>query len=534
MKILLPLFIFLLACSCGNDAPKQEKTVSDSNPVPLTLADTSSPQGITFHISDVKPAQSLLPVEDIRFSIEKRIGKNLYAWPKEQDSLSIVPANMNGFIETVQYCFDEHRPLAISPDAVWLLICQGFSIHLNENFDSLKTLVFKNEKPVDIIVRNDSLNTGKAAEWQKLISGLSVQTQSYTKSDVYGTVVQNFSTTTAIERTAFEITLLESQKKAFNYIGESGCGIPDITLKGKISDWQKILDSLENFRRYGMDEWVDNLNPILKQFVAARKGDIDTAFWNGLYKSYSEYGAEYTSGWILKFFPYVKEYYTQGDLRSFRYVKNKFLKGDDYCFSTLSTENFPSGYAKVDLKWDDFGNEKDMELCSGFFGIRQYGKTKTLEPVISWAVFEKNAKSVTRDYDRRYATDLIHQPYRWLPSVETEVLSQPVYASCKTVEESKNQITKFLQDTLTALGKSKGFTPEDINVNFVVTWSGTITHIETGNDKTESPFKKEIQACLAAVPGRWKPAIKTVQYEDSRQESEATRVNYRIGLKLDF
>lgn len=518
--------------SCGNQNPGQVLTVTDSAQLIPPDEDTSSPAGITFHISNVKRAESALPVEDMRYAIETRIGKKVFAWPHEQDSLPVVPSNMNGFVETVQYCFDEHRPLAISPDAIWLLICQGFSIHLNENFDSLQYAVFTGDKPVDIIVRNDSLSKGKTADWQMLISGLSEQTKSYTKSDVYGTVVQHFSTTTPIERTAFEITLLESQKKAFNYIAESGCGIPEITLKGKISDWQQILDSVENFRRFGLDEWVDNLQPVLRQFVYARKGDIDTAFWNSLYKYSASYGSVSVSGWFLKFFPYVKEYYNEGEFQKFRYVKNKFLNENDFCFSDLTTENFPSGFAKIDLQWNDFGQHKEMEICSGFFGIRQHEKTKTLEPVISWAVFEKNAKPVEHEY-KSSRQEIAHLPDRWIPSIETEVKTLPLYGSCKTYEESRAKLTRHLQDTLILLGKEKGFTPEDITIDFVVTWNGTMTQVEQiRKAQPYSSFRTEIRHCLVFLPESWKPATQMIDFDGP--EPEPTRVNYRVSLKLDF
>lgn len=403
---------FFFACGPGQPSPHPAENDSAT-----THADTlpALPASITFKVSEVELPSTLLAEVNFRDALEGRIGKEVFAFPETQQNEKVVPVRMNGFVQVVHDCYAQHRPLELSPDDIWLLLCQGFSIHLNTHFDSLKTQVFTAEKPVDIIVRNDSLVTGNSANWQQLIAGLSEKTKKFTRSDVYGMIVQDFSTTSEIEHTAFEITLLEVQQKAFSYTGESGCGIPRITLEGSVDDWKKVSAGMQQFRKFGLDEWVTEMEPVLQQFIAAAEGKADKKFWESIYKETSEYNATYISGWMLKLFPYVKEVEYDGPMQSFHYIPNKFLRGEEHRRSKLQTKDLPDGFAKINVQWNTFPplvpapETKKMEIYAGFIAIRQDSASKALSPVITWAVCEKNAKKVELRLPKNEPVDLKHR-----------------------------------------------------------------------------------------------------------------------------
>lgn len=41
---------------------------------------------------------------------------------------------LNGYINA----YKEHRPIVINPDMIWLMICQGFAHHINNNAEQLR------------------------------------------------------------------------------------------------------------------------------------------------------------------------------------------------------------------------------------------------------------------------------------------------------------------------------------------------------------------------------------------------------------
>lgn len=543
------LLLFSLATaflfSCGNEKePAEKKDTAKHDTLTALPKDTSTVDHVTFHIATLERPKQLLPEHDARFAFEARLGKKIYAFPEMQQNDRYVCTNMNGFLQAIHESYASHRPFILSPDEVWLTLCQGFSIHVNEHFDSLKTQLFVNEKPEEILVRNDSLGNGSSSGWQKLIVDLAAGTKQYVKKDIYGTVVRNFSTTGPTEKTAFAITLLESQKKAFTYAGETGCGIPKLTLKGKKSDWQQLDSSLENFRSFGLGHWIDNLHPLLAKFIETYDGKIDTAFWDEMYKYRAMYGATAVSGWIVKFFPYIKKSSVQfvpGNdygIETFRYEPNPYLEGEDYHLSLLDPGNFPSGYARIDVKWSDYFSEKDgapdvkaMEVYAGFFALRQDAATQALEPVISWAVCYRNAAKVTNDEFLKEA-NVPHPHDDWSFEGFKQVSKRPVYhpAANKDFQAGMEELKNYLSDTLrripafTAYGKA-------VSVQFYVTWSGTVARVETVS-KDAAALQQNVASILTHLPYSWSPPQNYMDDFETDQK-KWFRVNYQVSMKID-
>ena len=539
-KPILFCLIICLLLSCKNH-DKNKAQVAKSPPKNYKVFD--KPEGLAFDVSDVKISSKPMADTDALLVFENRIEKEIYTCPEEFENTLLVPVYNNALIEAIQNSFAQHRPLVLSPDIIWLSICQGFSIHVNEKFDSLKKQLFTSDKKKELLVRNDALVTGKAAAWKELIHSLSAEIQKNTKKDAYSMVVQQFSTTTDIEKTAYEITLMESFKKAFSYTAESGCGIPRITLKGKREDWEKIYNEVDKLRDYGLSEWVDNLKPLLKEFVNVFDNKINKKFWQGLYKESSDYGATTVSGWCIKLFPYLKEEYSvkeSPEKMSFRYVRNTFIRGEDYHFSDITTKVIPSGFAKIDLKWNNFLSKdknitNNMEVFAGFLGIRQY-KDMSLEPAISWAVSYKNhALSEKHTFPERFRynsrgwdTMMRHNHDEWVNKTfddDTNPISKPVYAPQinKTYQAGIDYLRKYLKETI----------PEasNISVTFTVTWDGTIAAIKVQENKAHTPLCEKVEKALLSLPYTWSPPI----YHGiiiMQQNGKDIRVNYRVRLEL--
>ncbi len=386
-NILFTITIFLIA-SCSSNEQNENSTSknSDSLNAALLKADTSVvglntdtlvelPEEIQFNVADVPIAKELLNTHPSKQLFENKLGKKIMFIPTKHANLQLVNTHYNGLIHTLQYCYDQHRPLVLSPDVIWLAIIQSVSIHVNKNFTKLEKKLFKENKPKTLIARNDSLSFA-TEHWEDLINQLAQQTKSYTNEDYYSFFVPQFSTTTKIQTTAFQITLLNTYKKAFAYVGESGCGIPYIRLIGNKSDWELIYAHLDHLDLIGLTNWKNELKPLLKEFINVYDNKINTLFWQSIYKNMSDYNAFYISGWILKLFPYIEQQAGSGQYDEEieltrldkKYFENKFIYGNKHVLSNLSTDDFPSGIVDIDLTWNNYIDDetKKLKIYSGY------------------------------------------------------------------------------------------------------------------------------------------------------------------------
>jgi hypothetical protein len=261
------------------------------------------------------------------------------------------------------------------------------------------SIVFHKGKHKIIVERDGWKSTNKYNPWQEVFPIFTDSLRKYVKHDLCNLIDTRFSTTTASENIAFQTTLMESLFPYFSYEVFSDCGFPEIILEGKTSDWQWIRNNVSSFNKYGLEDWVKNLTPILDKFVETSKGNIDKKFWQNMYKEKTAYSHKKINGWIIKFFPYTLTSSNNVTIAEdgmstytkLRYKLNPFMDGDKYKKSDLTLDNIPAGISKVDFIWKIIPEHKtiNMNFYAGFMGIEQNSKTKALKPLISWAVCEK-------------------------------------------------------------------------------------------------------------------------------------------------
>jgi hypothetical protein len=144
-----------------------------------------------------------------------------------------------------------------------------------------------------------------------------------------------------------------------------------------------VYDKAMQLRSFDLDWWIDELAPILKQFIKAPIGDADTKFWRNMFKWHTqkEYGApNIIDGWIVKFFPYDKD-------------------GKRFDLKTLTRDSsLPDEMAEVDVRFveiypDGSSAETMIELYGGFVGLEQNPENFALTPKIGWKVMKKDDTS---------------------------------------------------------------------------------------------------------------------------------------------
>jgi hypothetical protein len=112
--------------------------------------------GIAFAVDSVTPAGKPIWTETLADSLARRFQRKILALPQEQlhvtnatfDSVSDrrraqlnirhIGSRCHPLLEAVHVAFSQHRPLSLSPDAIWLVIAQGFGHHVAENAEILR------------------------------------------------------------------------------------------------------------------------------------------------------------------------------------------------------------------------------------------------------------------------------------------------------------------------------------------------------------------------------------------------------------
>jgi hypothetical protein len=343
--------------------------------------------GTTFAVADVAPAATSLDEVPYREAVQTAIGKGQIESCPSRLCKTLVPCEYNPFIACVQRAFNDHRPLLMSPDHIWLLICQGFANHLNANAEKLRSRLVSFEGKEKIAVRRDDFVKGAMENpWEAVFPEFATKLRAYIGSTA-DLLSPTFSTTGPVEVAACQIVLMDAMKSYFDFEFASGCGIPQITLTGTPDDWSQIQQRAQAFRAFDIDWWIDPLTDVLGHFCKATEGQVDRDWWNSFYKIGNASGGPFVNGHILKFFPYLRNYKTKKAT-----IQHKFPPVDSpRPFDGVTIPDFPKGQSKVPFVWNYFQKQCEMEFLGGFVGVRQDRKTKRLQPEIGWAVRETNA-----------------------------------------------------------------------------------------------------------------------------------------------
>lgn len=498
----------------------------------------SHSSGTTFSVDNVQ--QNSLPLAQTDYSIivQNKLMQPIFVAPKDHLSKQIAPVYGNGFIATVHEAYNDHRPLVITPDDIWLLLCQGLGHHVAANSDSLAPSLINTNSPNVISVFINDLAKDNQKGWEQLVSAFNDSLKVFVKGDAVATVNQQFSTTTPIILTAYQITLMDAVKTFFSYRAESGCGIPSITLAGTTEDWQKIYDKVDGFNAFGLENWTQELKPILQEFILASNGKPTISFWQRIYKHQTFYGSSELSGWIIKFFPYLKkntnlepDVWDRDVAFQTEYYKNPSLKGQQYLLSGISNDAIPKGYVSVPFEWYEIRPDAGdtllhlLTLHSGFLGIGQKGVS--LHPLISWCITKQETKledPIMWDWQVKRDTSLQHDAIYWDSEISAVVASKPVFdpSNYLTYEEGMEGFQQHLQQAgFSSHGTSK--------LKIVVAWDGSIIFRELTGPLVQK--EKELRHYLTLLETRWIPATSTKK-TNFHEPNAITYTNYIVEIKL--
>ena len=285
-----------------------------------------SPPPLMLPVDDVVPAAKPIWSEPYRDHVLKRFRRKVLLLAEEEkvvtnalcgEMLGWRPALKEQFwtlehavnrchplIDAVGTAFSHHRPLTLSPDAIWMVIEQGFSHHVNEYAESLRGRLVRHTGSEQLVAEVSDVGLRGL---EVAVESFSSQIRERTNAVLYEALRCDFSTTTPVVRVASDIVLMDCFSSYFTYSMMCVCGIPSITLTGTLADWERIRSRVEVFESFGLEWWVARLRPILDEFVRTIEGRPSVEFWRAIYKPQEAYGARVVTGWIADLFPYLND-----------------------------------------------------------------------------------------------------------------------------------------------------------------------------------------------------------------------------------
>lgn len=364
-----------------------------------------SQQSMTFQIEELEPPKERLRLTHINSFYERILrdkhnisfidlekgtatfAYNIVAQSNSTDSIAGYGATT--MFTSMYQAYADHRPFVLSPDMMWLLISQGFANHVKYNSEKLRPHFVNFDGKLSLIVRDNTIDLNDPnSPWEDVFPQFTKQIGKYAGEDLAKVMTADFSTTTSASKVASEATLMKAMEDYFEYIViYAVCGIPEITLEGTPEDWQKVLDKARFLKKYELNWWINEIEPVLEKIVKTAEGKIDKTFWQQMFKYHTQevYGrARVFDGWIVKFYPYDNN----GKRYNLKEIDNTF--------------NLPHDIVSMDIKYievDKDGNQKEpimLELWAGFTGFSQNEETLALKPEIGWMIRNKEKDDAAR------------------------------------------------------------------------------------------------------------------------------------------
>ena len=352
---------------------------------------------LTFAVDPVEPVTTPLP--RVPYDLGRVLGASVLARSAGLEDCVAVSrlehfSGVNGFALAVHVAFAEHRPLVLSPDAVWLTILQGFSLHVRQHEAELRARLVDHQEKNTVALTVTSLAD---ADWPAIADDFVIRLADEVNPGLIQAMTDKFSTTGETEHAAHCVAAMDSFSRYFDFEVVSICGIPSITLLGTAEDWRALRERFRVLAELGLQWWEKRLGPVLEHFVRAAEGDTDPSFWRCIYKPEKAYGGEVATGWLVRLFPYL-----EAEDGTFLRNEMKSLTGK-WVHEPVRPSSFPKGLSKVTLRLRGVGVPTPClrTLCAGFFGVTQ-GADGALLPHIGWALLEEETAQLWDELARAH------------------------------------------------------------------------------------------------------------------------------------
>lgn len=470
--------------------------------------------------------------------------KNPIAYSFKNDNLCYLGQDI--FFKFMVEAYADHRPIVLSPDIIWNVIAQGFCQHINNNPEALRDRIVYHERgKIELsVMTKDELHSPNV-KWDELLNTFDNMIAERTKDNLADVMRADFSTTDKTTRIVSQMTLMSSVKAFFDYsVIYISCGIPNITIEGTPDDWEKVLNKTLQLRKYDLDWWVDDLVPILNEFINASKGNINKVFWQNIVKKdrpekFVGGGCSWDrptelDGWFLKFMPYDKK-----GKRTPQKV-------------TYNYKDMPSQVINVDFMYKNLetNTTTPMEMLCGFVGIEVDSTTNAMRPKLGWMVCEKDKQleieSLTEnpvilteipdvlqniEYEPSICMVLKHKNIK-LPEWFGNLKVDRIRLQMKKNDMIKEELEKMFPDRIISSKEAEDRTVDECDTEYVVQTKKSFepeNHIYTRNQIGNSLKHK-----FSGFPGTYDEEEKFIKENRRIPESESENFLDKKWVRVMF
>ncbi|MDI1431450.1 DUF4419 domain-containing protein [Polyangium sorediatum] len=257
---------------------------------------------VTFLVDDVPRATTPLPTR----RLAETHGDAL-TFGGDADLPVVDHGSTHALLGAVHLAFAEHRPLVLSPDAVWLTIAQGVAQHVRLHAEQLRSRLVRHTGTARIEVPVEGPMPTDAVSWASIVGSFRDHVADQVGAGRARLFECDFSTSTEVDRIASQVVLLDAYAPYFDYYLACICGIPEITLLGTPADWKRLRERIDVIAELDLDFWTHSLAPICDELVRAASGQPDLDVWRRIYKPVDAYGGDVITGWIARLYPYLME-----------------------------------------------------------------------------------------------------------------------------------------------------------------------------------------------------------------------------------
>jgi len=305
---------------------------------------------------------------DLQYKMGK--GEILYASPVD------TIGGTSPLFDAASRAFNNHCPLVITPDNIWLTILTGLCHHIDSDPEGLRHHFVQHEgkKEIEVVVQHSS------HQWLDGINFFAEELQEHIgkKHDL---IVSNFSTTTDTDRISSMVALMSSMKHYFEYKMMLACGLGKVTVAGTPEDWDNMIQRVNAMSEFNLEWWTKHLVPTLEQFKRACSGNPETEFWKAIYleKKYGSGSQSDVTGWVNTFYPYIAGK-KPNEMRRNSYVDWEGTKGKG-----VDKADFPFGMAYAPVEINDNGYKYKSKFYGGLVGVSM-AEDFTVQPVSGIAI----------------------------------------------------------------------------------------------------------------------------------------------------
>jgi hypothetical protein len=348
--------------------------------------------GFVFVVDEVERASEALPARRLADTVGDALALGADAELQVVDHGGTHP-----LLGAVHLAFAGHRPLVLSPDAVWLTIAQGVAQHVRLHAEELRPRLVRHPGTKTLEVAWQGPMPTDAASWSTIVASFRDRVAGEIGEGRARLLECDFSTTTDAERVASRVVLMDVYAPYFDYGLVCVCGIPEVTLLGTPDDWRKIRERIDVVAELDAGTWTRSLAPICDELARAAAGSPDVAFWQRMYKPRDAYGGEVITGWIARLYPYLQSGGKVGRPNPLLELPLDQPSGAGgprgmYTGPGVRGENVPAGpsAARVTVVDHVRGERCEVALEGGVLAVAQDAEGR-LAPVCGWVLRRSRA-----------------------------------------------------------------------------------------------------------------------------------------------